>query len=400
MKVFKILTTLIISLVIPNLYSQPNVCELYTITKQAEIDSFSTLYPNCISAGALSISGPDITSLEGLSQLTSVEHLSISNVPNLNGYAGLNNITYIYDLYLIGEIPNVAEFNSLSSIGNNLLISSTPTTSIQGFVFLESVGQGGIVIANNPNLVFISAFDYVTSIGGVEEPGNGLQIANNPNLELITGFDLLNNVNGPINSSGNNSLQNLDYLHSISSCKTGVTIEQNLTLQSISGLSNLTSIDGPLAIHTNLILNSISGIHNIDPNSISGLMISSMPMVDICNYPNICEYLSDPDNPSYISGVGGCESLQTVLNTCVLNTTAWEDEDFSVYPNPVVDHLSIDAKGVGHIEIFNTLGQKVMDYSRNGEDDVLINMTNLDRGIYFIKMWSNSKHFTKKIIKS
>src|SRR5690606_38377634 len=66
------------------------------------------------------------------------------------------------------------------------------------------------------------------------------------------------------------------------------------------------------------------------------------------------------------------------------------------YPNPVEDFLNISSKSnMTHIEIINIVGQTVISYDMNATD-ARINMTELSKGNYFVKINING---TVKVIK-
>ena len=78
----------------------------YYLTTQAEIDSFQTFYPGCTDLhGWIIITGDDITNLDGLDVITSVEGgIEIKENFNLTSISGLGNITFIgQDLFVSGN---------------------------------------------------------------------------------------------------------------------------------------------------------------------------------------------------------------------------------------------------------------------------------------------------------
>ena len=68
-----------------------------TLSTQAEIDQFQSNYPGCTTInGSLNISGTDITNLDGLSVLVSIEYdLDIESNSVLMNISGLSNIKKI-----------------------------------------------------------------------------------------------------------------------------------------------------------------------------------------------------------------------------------------------------------------------------------------------------------------
>ncbi|KFC20338.1 hypothetical protein IO90_14315 [Chryseobacterium sp. FH1] len=68
----------------------------------------------------------------------------------------------------------------------------------------------------------------------------------------------------------------------------------------------------------------------------------------------------------------------------------------SVYPNPVSDVLHLNSKNdVEQINIFNTVGQKVLSF----KDSKSIDVSSLPAGVYIMNATSKGKTTTKKIIK-
>ena len=77
-----------------------------------------------------------------------------------------------------------------------------------------------------------------------------------------------------------------------------------------------------------------------------------------------------------------------------INTTK-----FSYYPNPTTGILNITASNkIESIEVFNVAGQKVMNFSPKA-DKSEINLSNLPKGLYFVKAMVNGQVITNKVIK-
>jgi len=73
--------------------------------------------------------------------------------------------------------------------------------------------------------------------------------------------------------------------------------------------------------------------------------------------------------------------------------------EYSMYPNPVVDNLMINnISNVERIVVTNMLGQEVATYN-NINQNVQIEMSNLESGIYFINFFSNNSVATEKVVK-
>ncbi len=71
---------------------------------------------------------------------------------------------------------------------------------------------------------------------------------------------------------------------------------------------------------------------------------------------------------------------------------------FSVYPNPVKDFLTIDARNINisSVNVFNVLGTKVLERKELTENK--LDVSSLSNGIYFLKISADNATVTKKFI--
>lgn len=191
----KILLSALISLISFTVLSQSCLSEGIEFTTQEQIDNFQTDYPNCNEIeGGVVINGEDITNLDSLIVLTSIEgNLNIGwwlyQNPSLISLEGLNNLTYV---------------------------------------------GGSLRIDRNALLVDLTGLDHLTSIGG--ELRIGTCWSKNQNPDYIV---------------GNPSLKNLLGLKNLTSLEGGVMIECNDSLTSLEGLENIDagSITGLILAH-------------------------------------------------------------------------------------------------------------------------------------------------------
>ncbi len=71
-----------------------------------------------------------------------------------------------------------------------------------------------------------------------------------------------------------------------------------------------------------------------------------------------------------------------------------EIEAVAVYPNPVKDQLTVNAENLQSVEVYNLVGQLVMTSSSS-----VINMNDLNEGIYFVRVMAEGKTVTKRVVK-
>ncbi len=98
-----------------------------------------------------------------------------------------------------------------------------------------------------------------------------------------------------------------------------------------------------------------------------------------------------------INALAGMQLIEQTLNVDTFDTT----NNFIVYPNPTSSKIFITSKEhVSSYELYNTLGQKVLEGSFNKVlDQEEIDMTNLQIGLYFLNIKEDKTTKSIKIIK-
>lgn len=108
-------------------------------------------------------------------------------------------------------------------------------------------------------------------------------------------------------------------------------------------------------------------------------------------------------NINYVSATGGSTAdVLGVTDTSpilfsVLNTSDFEVDDIKIYPNPTNGLINI--KGINDsydVELFNISGQKVIQMKKVND---FYDMSNLENGIYFMKIKTIEGFILEKIIK-
>ncbi|WP_397362312.1 T9SS type A sorting domain-containing protein [Olleya sp. R77988] len=96
---------------------------------------------------------------------------------------------------------------------------------------------------------------------------------------------------------------------------------------------------------------------------------------------------------------GDCDYDFTLLLTQnALSQDSFVLDSFKYYPNPVKEELNISAKHpISTIEIYNALGSKLIIKDVNALNTTL-NFSNLESGVYFIKVYYNQNVKTIKVL--
>lgn len=115
----------------------------YLFEYQEQVDEFPILYPTCVDLqGDVIIEGDEITNLDGLSQIESINgDLILHNCPFLEDFTGLSNITGIngeLSFWLNPLLENLDMFENLDYVNKIRLSSNYILTSISGLENINS----------------------------------------------------------------------------------------------------------------------------------------------------------------------------------------------------------------------------------------------------------------------
>ncbi|MFD2571790.1 putative Ig domain-containing protein [Spirosoma soli] len=250
-----------------------------TLSTQAEVNAFPAGCPNL--PGTLTISGADITNLNSLSALTSVE-------------------------------------------GQLRILNNTSLTSVSGLSALRQVGTS-LIIQNNAVLPNLSGLQSLTSVEGL------LTIRDNAALTSISSLSALRQVGASLTIQNNAVLPNLSGLQSLTSVQNLLTIQDNAALTSISSLSALRQVGASLRIQNNAVLPNLSGLQSL--TSVQNLLtIQDNAQLSLCATPPICRLLPTITGTITIrNNAPGCATRAEVEANCRGLTIT----DFAASPNPV-----------------------------------------------------------------
>jgi len=93
-------------------------------------------------------------------------------------------------------------------------------------------------------------------------------------------------------------------------------------------------------------------------------------------------------------------SEQTLSDNDIENTI--QSSALKIFPNPTKDIINIENKAIEDISIYSINGQliKSIDYKQDESEWIQMNVSHLDKGIYFISIQTETSTFTEKIIKN
>jgi hypothetical protein len=335
----------------------------YYFTKQANIDSFPSYYPDCHRLeGIVDINGGNITNLDsliGIDTINGILHVCGNN--NLLSLNGLNNLRYI---------QNDLNLGYWECGGNPKL------TDLTGLNKLTIVGRW-LLLLDNSGLHSLSGLDSLTGVG--QEFG-------------IYGSPLLKNLNG---------IPRLDSVQEL-------RISGNDSMISLDGLQNLTHADY-FTIQYNPMLITLDGIENVDADRLIGLNIHDNDSLTECNVQSVCDFLINYSGYVNISdNNSGCDSVQEVEAACGvgIEEVASHQSLVVIYPNPVSDQVTFNIKledpSKVALTVYNSLGQPVAiivdEPLVKGNHLFTWNAENLLPGIYFYRMSMDGQALTGKLV--
>lgn len=117
-----------------------------------------------------------------------------------------------------------------------------------------------------------------------------------------------------------------------------------------------------------------------------------MAIIDLSAYANqtikvAIKAESDPDNYWIIF-----DEFNVMLNTGINEA----DNSARIYPNPAKNNVNVEASSIiNNVEIFNMMGQRVASIDAN-DVTVNINTTNLNSGVYMMKVNTENGVINKK----
>ena len=91
-------------------------------------------------------------------------------------------------------------------------------------------------------------------------------------------------------------------------------------------------------------------------------------------------------------------NLDDILVSAGTDITENENVNVSIYPNPANNVLNVTANGYNKMEIINFLGQVVINENVSNTN-FEVNVSNLNSGVYFVRLQGENGTITKKFVK-
>jgi hypothetical protein len=76
------------------------------------------------------------------------------------------------------------------------------------------------------------------------------------------------------------------------------------------------------------------------------------------------------------------------------------NDDLFIYPNPAKDFLFVESKEIKKIEVYNSLGQKLMEINNNASNEKLrIDCSTLQKGLFHLQIIYEDKRVGKSFVR-
>jgi hypothetical protein len=255
-----------------NVQAQDCVPGLINLSSQADVDGFQSTYGPCNRVTVeLAISGFDITSLQPLAPLASVNgYLAIESAPSLPGLQGLESLSSVQALLLwglhglsdltgLGSLDSVSIIFHIQNTNGMVNLSGLPATMSElHTLFLE--GNDSLVslagfpsVTSGMSLIAVVGNNALTSLAGMPASIPSLEtlsIVFNEKLETLDGLSAIPSLEGDLGVSANPALTSLTALSGVSFAvqdpadpRQGITIGGNPLLGSLEGVPTNTQLN-------------------------------------------------------------------------------------------------------------------------------------------------------------
>lgn len=266
--------------------------------------------------------------------------------------------------------------------------SSTQSTAVNGSTTEAPTGGGG----TTGDEIFFTEY--------IEGSGNNkyLEVSNfTGNTVDLTKYTIKKQVNGagPWTSTAGLALtgtlaNGASYVIAYNQGTTACFTPANANLSSGAAELQFNGND-PIGLFKNDVLIDIIGTLGNTANFSADETLRRKPIISAPNttFDKAAEWDVYPNNT--------CNGLGS--HTLTLGTGDFDSNTFSIYPNPSNGHFTIqlkDSNEASNIEILSILGQKI--FTKENYNGTSLNVNNISKGIYIIRITQDSKTTSKKII--
>ena len=291
------------------------------------------------------------------------------------------------DLSFIDSIPEITKgATDFVVIGNKAYLAQNNTNSN----YMDTLGYMAVVDLDNLNFLYNDTLSTVgDEIGRLVNVGDTAIYSINGNSNTISSLNLLSGIKNTISAS---AVLNPRY--------TGASVFFDGNKWYLPFNNGIGTFD--------IVNNSViqSDIVTVDPNK--GFAFAVDPNLAKI-YVSQIDYSNQTNNSGIVFNLNGDstgvfpvgfspEVLGVLNNQNVLgNEMIFEENiDFNVFPNPCKDFLQISSKEeIKSLKVFNQLGQLVSEFYGLSGNDIRINTSSWENGIYYLNIGHQTILFFK-----
>ncbi len=157
------------------------------LSYQHQVDDFKINYPNCTHLSEYLGINSDVTNLNGLSNLISIDTFNINSCNDLENLEGLENLEHV-NYFLIQDnwkLSSISSLSSLTSVEHLEIDFNNNLVDLSGLENLETVSKK-LIFSNLSSLTSLHGLENLESVG------DEMEISWN---NALTSIDAINNMN-------------------------------------------------------------------------------------------------------------------------------------------------------------------------------------------------------------
>lgn len=356
----------------------------------------------------------DINNLEGLQYFTNLKSLELllANTTQFN-FPTLTNL-------------EVLTLNNVSSIINWTNFSISANTNLKKFT-MSNNNLTSLDLSSNVNLTEVSIYAPMLTSFNLNNLSNLRSLSYLGKMATIDLSDCVNllglyanSSNDGFSTSEENQLDSIDlsnqsrlinlYLSGnnlttldLSNCNNLEIVDvtnnqlESINFQNVAHVKNLYCMNNQL---TTLNLNQMFNLQTFDcsNNNLNSLFLRNgiiEEYIDLSGNPAISEVCCDDNEMVYLENLLALNGIDNVVINATCNAAS---SVLRMYPNPIENVLHLDSDAaISKVEVFNVNSLRVM---QDESGNKIMDMTNLEAGIYFIKVYQGDEVKTMKLVKS
>lgn len=330
----------------------------------------------------------------------------------------MKTLKHIFRLVLLISLNMQAQIINIPDANFKIKLLSGYSTNLQGQpVSIDANQNGEIEVTEAQNIIALgtsfqganisdlTGLEYFINLKNILLANNQISEFNFPTLTLLVSLYLGFNPISTFDMSNHPHLKQI-YIHDTQIAFINFP-PSNILEYFGSGNQPLTAIDAMNSTNLKSIMTQNTNVSKINIKNTNinfndaGMLWDcwqNIPLTYIC-----CDAEDVPALTTFSTNCGHNLSAITIdtTNTCALSQGVVNNYGIKIYPNPStgIFNLNLPAVFNAAVQVFNTLGQKVFETSIKNEQNVVLDLAHLQKGLYVLKVENeDGEKFEEKII--